>query len=88
MGNCFTQEKTISIEEVKKHNSKKSLWIIINGNVYDVTEFLNHHPGGTKPLLIFAGKDATDKFNNIDKHDSDKVREYMKKFYIGKIDKN
>ena len=32
--------KTISIEEVAKHTSKKDLWVIIHGKVYDLTAFL------------------------------------------------
>ena len=87
MGNCFaqSQQKIISMEEVKKHNTKKSLWIVINGNVYDVTKFLEEHPGGTKPLLVFAGKDATESFRSIKNHDSEKVRGFMKYFHIGKL---
>lgn len=49
----FTQE------EVAKHNSSESLWIILSDSVYDVTKFLKSHPGGKKPLLDFAGKDAS-----------------------------
>lgn len=53
--------------EVAKHNSKDDLWIIISGQVYDVTGFLPDHPGGTRPLLNNAGKDATSVFNLMHK---------------------
>ncbi|KAH3684294.1 hypothetical protein WICPIJ_004734 [Wickerhamomyces pijperi] len=52
-------------EEVSKHNTKESLWVVINGNVYDLTTFLTKHPGGQKVLLKFAGKDATKIFTPI-----------------------
>ena len=42
--------------EVSKHNSKESCWVIISGQVYDVTEYLDDHPGGSKAILRFAGK--------------------------------
>jgi len=42
--------------EVAKHNSKESCWVIISGQVYDVTEYLDDHPGGAKAILRFAGK--------------------------------
>lgn len=46
----------LSIAEVAKHNSKESCWIIINGNAYDVTEFVGIHPGGSATILRYAGQ--------------------------------
>ena len=54
--------KQISLEELAKHNTAESCWVAINGVVYDVTEFLNHHPGGPGPLLAAGGTVATTKF--------------------------
>ncbi|CUA69568.1 L-lactate dehydrogenase (cytochrome) [Rhizoctonia solani] len=49
----------LSAQEVAKHNTSESCWIIVSGKVYDVTEFLSEHPGGSAILLKHAGKDAT-----------------------------
>ncbi|KAH3672400.1 hypothetical protein WICMUC_004236 [Wickerhamomyces mucosus] len=49
-------------EEVSKHSTKDDLWVVINGQVYDLTTFLPKHPGGQKILLKYAGKDATKIF--------------------------
>ena len=38
-------------EEVKCHSGADSLWIVIRGYVYDLTEFLLEHPGGSDELL-------------------------------------
>ena len=47
--------KIFSRTEVAKHSTKDSLWIIFNGNVCDLTNYLDLHPGGNA-LLRFAGK--------------------------------
>uniref|UniRef100_A0A8C4SVN4 Cytochrome b5 type B n=1 Tax=Erpetoichthys calabaricus TaxID=27687 RepID=A0A8C4SVN4_ERPCA len=50
-----------TLEEVKKHNVSKNTWVIIHDKVYDVTHFLDEHPGGEEVLLEQAGGDATEK---------------------------
>ena len=52
----------ISLEEVAMHNSKASCWMAIEGDVYDVTDYVNSHPGGNF-ILDGCGKEATDLFN-------------------------
>jgi len=53
---------SITREEVQKHNKADDAWIIVDGDVYDVTKFAGVHPGGTQILLEYAGKDATEDF--------------------------
>lgn len=62
-------------EEVSKHNTKESLWVVINGEVYDLTTFLVKHPGGQKVLLKYAGKDATKIFTPI--HPPDALDKFL-----------
>ncbi|KAK4057702.1 hypothetical protein OIO90_001350 [Microbotryomycetes sp. JL221] len=45
--------------EVAKHNTKESLWLIVKGEAYDLTEFAPEHPGGMGILMKYAGKEAT-----------------------------
>ena len=52
-----------TLEEIAKHNTKESLWIIIDDYVFDVTNF-NDHPGGKKILLKYGGQDATEAFDD------------------------
>ncbi|KAI0263845.1 FMN-dependent dehydrogenase-domain-containing protein [Gloeopeniophorella convolvens] len=55
----------VSGKTVAQHNSRESCWIIVHGNVYDVTDFLDEHPGGSKIILKYAGKDATQEYEPI-----------------------
>lgn len=51
--------KVISKDEVAKHRTAQDCWVIIDGQVYDVTVFLRTHPGGSGAILPFAGRDIT-----------------------------
>ncbi|KAJ3972939.1 FMN-dependent dehydrogenase-domain-containing protein [Lentinula raphanica] len=55
----------LSGKEVAQHNNRESCWIIVHGKVYDVTEFLDDHPGGSRIILKYAGKDATQEYDPI-----------------------
>ncbi|KAL6508277.1 Cytochrome b5 isoform E [Orobanche hederae] len=71
-------------EAVAKHNKTKDCWLIINGKVYDVTPFMDDHPGGDEVLLSATGKDATNDFEDVGHSDS--AREMLDKYYIGEMD--
>ncbi|XP_056640515.1 cytochrome b5 [Diorhabda carinulata] len=72
-----------SLAQVKEHNDNKSTWIVIHNEVYDVTPFLNEHPGGEEVLLEQAGKEASEAFEDVG-HSSD-ARELMVKYKVGEI---
>ncbi|KXT05367.1 hypothetical protein AC578_11094 [Pseudocercospora eumusae] len=57
--------KTFTFDQVQQHKSKDSCWVILYGNVYDVTSFLPDHPGGSKIILQLAGTDATEEYDPI-----------------------
>jgi cytochrome b involved in lipid metabolism len=55
--------KQFTVKEVAEHKTEeKGLYIIIDGGVFDVSKFLDEHPGGPKILKRIAGKDASKSF--------------------------
>jgi L-lactate dehydrogenase (cytochrome) len=79
--------KKLSGDEVSKHDTRESCWVIIHGKAYDVTEFLPEHPGGPKIILKYAGKDATEEFDPI--HPPDTLDKYLDKAkHLGEVDMN
>ncbi|KAF8681200.1 CRM1 C terminal [Rhizoctonia solani] len=58
-------ENLISYDEVQKHNTRESCWVVIRGQVYDITDFIPKHPGGIKPIVANAGTDATEIYESI-----------------------
>ncbi|KPI35733.1 Cytochrome b2, mitochondrial [Cyphellophora attinorum] len=56
---------TISYAEVQKHKTKDSCWVILYGEVWDVTDFLEEHPGGSSIILKLAGQDATTEYDPV-----------------------
>jgi len=59
----------ISKEEVAKHNTSNDLWLMVDGKAYDVTKFQKLHPGGAQLLQLYGGKDCTDDFYALHRHD-------------------
>ncbi|KAG0152203.1 hypothetical protein CROQUDRAFT_103179 [Cronartium quercuum f. sp. fusiforme G11] len=74
---------TYTLEDVAKHNSKDDVWVVVNGEVLDVTAFKADHPGGEKAIMLYAGRDATEEFNML--HDPKVVKKYAPDSIIGKL---
>uniref|UniRef100_A0A8C6DNI1 Cytochrome b5 n=1 Tax=Moschus moschiferus TaxID=68415 RepID=A0A8C6DNI1_MOSMO len=75
--------KYYTLEEIQKHNHSKSTWLILHYKVYDLTKFLEEHPGGEEVLREQAGGDATENFEDVG-HSTD-ARELSKTFIIGEL---
>ncbi|XP_046342718.1 fatty acid desaturase 2-like isoform X2 [Haliotis rufescens] len=73
-----------SVEEVTSHNKADDKWLIINGNIYDITTWAKKHPGGAKVISHYAGEDATDAWVAFHK-DREFVQKYMKALQIGVV---
>lgn len=73
-----------TFEEFQQH-AKKSNWILIEGVIHDVTNFMNEHPGGTAFISSGIGKDMTTSFNGGVYDHSNAARNLMSKLRVGVI---
>mmetsp|Transcript_20872 Transcript_20872/g.21653 ORF Transcript_20872/g.21653 Transcript_20872/m.21653 type:complete len:143 (-) Transcript_20872:67-495(-) len=82
-----TPLKEYTLEEIKVNDGEddKPLWIIINGEVLDVTKFAKSHPGGAEALYDEHGEDRFDEFDSIH---SKSAKNDAKKYVIGKVKKD
>ncbi|KAK6212791.1 hypothetical protein LQW54_004880 [Pestalotiopsis sp. IQ-011] len=55
----------VSIAELRKHDRREDCWIAVHSKVWDFTEFVDEHPGGSEILLKCAGTDATREFDAV-----------------------
>tara|TARA_B100000530_G_scaffold28495_1_gene17380 strand:- start:218 stop:733 length:516 start_codon:yes stop_codon:yes gene_type:complete len=76
--------RKISAEEVKKHNKVDDLWVIIDKKVYDVTEYVEEHPGGVAAIAKNAGGDASKGFRGP-QHPS-RVFDIVEDYLIGVLE--
>lgn len=72
-----------TLEEVAKHKTDKDCWVILDGFVYDVTDFLDDHPGGKKAIMLYAGKDATKEFEML--HKPEILTKYAAEYKLGPV---
>ncbi|XP_027870106.1 cytochrome b5 type B isoform X1 [Xiphophorus couchianus] len=75
--------KYYTLEEVRMHNMSSDTWLIIHNKIYDITSFLEEHPGGEEVLLEQGGSDATESFEDVG-HSTD-AREMLQQYYIGEL---
>jgi hypothetical protein len=52
-----------TLAQVKANNSRQSCWTIIDNYVYDLTRWINSHPGGASAILSLCGVDGSAAFN-------------------------
>ena len=73
----------LTAEEVALHATEDDCWVIVNGQVYDVTEFLGSHPGGRTILAGVGGTDASAMFNSL--HDASILDEVAAPYRLGAL---
>jgi len=58
--------RRITVEELRRHNSRETgNWVVLYGQVYDLTEYIEEHPGGVEAITDVGGMDGTEKFQAV-----------------------
>ena len=79
--------RSFTAAEVATRNSETSCWSIVNGDVYDLTNWIRQHPGGKAAILRICGVDGTSRFTG--QHGgSSSIAAELKNYYIGKLARN
>jgi cytochrome b involved in lipid metabolism len=87
MADTTSDKKVFTLAEVKQlAEDKNKCILIINNHIYDVTKFMDEHPGGEEVLKEQHGLDASNAFEDVG-HSSD-AREQMKTYEIGQLHPN
>ncbi|KAK3934808.1 hypothetical protein QBC46DRAFT_462423 [Diplogelasinospora grovesii] len=71
------------MQDVAAHKDRTDTWIVIHGEVFDITKYIHDHPGGADVLIDVAGKDATEEYENAG-HSEDAL-EIMQAFRVGTV---
>eukprot|EP00049_Salpingoeca_infusionum_P014927 m.286275 g.286275 ORF g.286275 m.286275 type:complete len:1080 (+) comp15779_c0_seq1:241-3480(+) len=75
--------KEYTMDEVAAHTSKTDCWVVLHGKVYDLTSFLEDHPGGAASIMAYAGKDASKQFDML--HAADIIPKYADDYLVGVV---
>jgi alkylation response protein AidB-like acyl-CoA dehydrogenase/predicted heme/steroid binding protein len=75
--------RSVTLSQVSAHNKDSDCWIVIDGHAYDVTKFLDEHPGGKNILMEYAGKDASEEFWAL--HSKDILQNFGPEMLVGKV---
>ena len=73
----------LTMANIAKHNTRDDLWIVVDGKCYDVTAFVDKHPGGWLVMTNMGGKDCTDAFANY--HPAKVYEKYLPNFLLGDV---
>ncbi len=73
-----------TMAQIAVHNTGTNCWTTVQGNVYDVTSWINRHPGGSDAILSLCGKDGSAAFD--DQHGGERRPEReLASFKIGTL---
>ncbi|RUS78760.1 hypothetical protein EGW08_013476 [Elysia chlorotica] len=75
------KRRDIKLADLATHNTPSDMWMALRGKVYNITPYLNYHPGGVEELNRAAGKDGTQLFDEI--HNWVNVESMLEKCLVG-----
>ena len=78
-------EPSFGWDEIKKHNKKDDCWVVVDNVVYDVTSFLEEHPGGKRLPVKHSGKDVTEVWNSFHGHKKETILKRYAHLRVGVV---
>eukprot|EP01059_Diplonema_ambulator_P001963 TRINITY_DN11620_c0_g1_i1.p1 TRINITY_DN11620_c0_g1~~TRINITY_DN11620_c0_g1_i1.p1 ORF type:complete len:150 (+),score=27.60 TRINITY_DN11620_c0_g1_i1:39-452(+) len=75
--------REVTWAEMAEHSKEENAWLAVYDRVYDVSKFMNDHPGGADPLWQLAGEDATREWDAVGHGPS--AAEKMEKMLVGRL---
>ena len=83
-----SNSSTITSAEVAKHKTPSDCWMSIDSGVYNVTNYVDMHPGGADIVLMYCGKDATQAYNTQGgrgRGHSSRARALLENYKVGNL---
>ena len=75
-----------SKEEISKHKSKNTgIWVTYDHGVYDITDFVEGHPGGSSKIMLAAGGAVEPYWDMYAIHKKSEVLEILQEYKIGEV---
>ncbi|XP_033728460.1 acyl-CoA 6-desaturase-like [Pecten maximus] len=76
---------TLTWREVQGHNKPDDKWLVIDGQVYNITKWAGRHPGGSRVISHYAGQDATEAFKAFH-NDLATVKKFLSPIHVGNVE--
>jgi len=76
--------QTYTLVEIAQHSTPEDCWTVVDGKVANVTDWFGIHPGGDDNLALACGKDASQIFKQVAKHDPNGYAKF-ETFTIGSL---
>ncbi|XP_015602950.1 probable sulfite oxidase, mitochondrial isoform X2 [Cephus cinctus] len=78
--------KTYTMEEIGRHDNKRTgIWIVYKHGVYDITDFVEKHPGGSDKIMMAAGASIEPFWTIFANHNKDDILSLLESMRIGNI---
>ncbi|MGJ9425956.1 cytochrome b5 domain-containing protein [Nesterenkonia halotolerans] len=77
--------EVLTMDQVEENDSPDSCWAVMDGTVYDLTDWIEDHPGGAERIEGLCGTDAAEAFEA--QHGGDERPEgQLAEFEIGTLE--
>eukprot|EP00061_Rhincodon_typus_P006556 g27315.t1 len=79
------EKRYFTIAEVQENTTVDSCWIIHGRRVYDVSSFIQRHPGGEQMIVRRAGTDVSRDMAGPPHRHSSNAHRWLQQYYIGEL---